>query len=387
MKQHRILYALSGLFLLAAACGVTNESQNKTLSRYTVKVDSSSPHVPMAAASFFPNELAIHPGDTIDFKADFTGEPHTATFGTLVNKAVKAIQGLPQGRAATDSEIADLEVNLEKVPNMFPNANPNNPISQASAQPCFLSKGKPPPSAACRKTRKPIFNGKQSFLGSGWLSEGQVFTIKFSKNIKPGTYNFMCMVHREGMTGAVHVVSDAVKVQTPAQASEIARGEVGDIEEGLRAAVKTSESLTPDRASAGITARGSFSAESSTFAPSEASIPTGGTVSWTIRGFHTISINPSQDAVGALMRLSDGTVAQNPKAKTPSLAPPPPLPYQDAPVTAQATYDGEGFFNTGFLVSFPPGLIVYRITFTKPGTYPLQCLVHADMKGKVKVGS
>ena len=42
--------------------------------------------------------------------------------------------------------------------------------------------------------------------------------------------------------------------------------------------------------------------------------------------------------------------------------------------------------SSGAIVSFPPQLFQYRVTFTQAGTYPFQCLIHPDMEGTVTVG-
>ena len=47
------------------------------------------------------------------------------------------------------------------------------------------------------------------------------------------------------------------------------------------------------------------------------------------------------------------------------------------------TYDGTGFVNSGILVL--PNPHTFKLTFTKPGTYTYDCLVHPDMDGTVSV--
>lgn len=49
------------------------------------------------------------------------------------------------------------------------------------------------------------------------------------------------------------------------------------------------------------------------------------------------------------------------------------------------TYDGTGFRNSGIVLSFPPQLYQYKLTFSKPGTYEYFCLVHPEMQGTVTV--
>jgi plastocyanin len=53
------------------------------------------------------------------------------------------------------------------------------------------------------------------------------------------------------------------------------------------------------------------------------------------------------------------------------------------------TYNGTGFVSSGILAlnapqnsKVPP---TYRLTFTRPGTYQYDCLVHPNMEGSITV--
>jgi hypothetical protein len=48
-------------------------------------------------------------------------------------------------------------------------------------------------------------------------------------------------------------------------------------------------------------------------------------------------------------------------------------------------YDGNGFRSSGAFFSFPPNLLGYSLTFTKPGTFPYLCTLHPGMGGVVQV--
>jgi hypothetical protein len=56
-----------------------------------------------------------------------------------------------------------------------------------------------------------------------------------------------------------------------------------------------------------------------------------------------------------------------------------------APPTDGGSYDGSGPRSTGFVVSFPPVLSQFSLTFTKAGTYSYTCLIHPGMDGVVTV--
>jgi hypothetical protein len=49
-------------------------------------------------------------------------------------------------------------------------------------------------------------------------------------------------------------------------------------------------------------------------------------------------------------------------------------------------WDGVAAHSSGLVLSFPPDLYKYKLTFTKPGTFEYLCTVHPDMKGTVTVG-
>jgi plastocyanin len=128
------------------------------------------------------------------------------------------------------------------------------------------------------------------------------------------------------------------------------------------------------------------------FGPRQISIPTGGSVSWGVYAFHTITINPPPDAFNILTKAPDGTVQVNPKAVAPAKTRPGPVLFPPGPEVRATTfdageYDGTGFFNSGLMASLPSALLTYRLTFTNPGTYELRCLIHPDMRGQVRVGS
>jgi plastocyanin len=82
---------------------------------------------------------------------------------------------------------------------------------------------------------------------------------------------------------------------------------------------------------------------------------------------------------------ADGSIHVNQKAITPSGMPaqaPPSDPNAPPPLDG-GTWDGQGFFSTGFLNN----PFTFRLTFSKPGTYTYKCLIHDNMEGTIKVGS
>lgn len=417
---------------------------------YTVNVDGKSDNFNLATLAYFPNQLSVHPGDTIEFKEIFTGEPHTVTFGKLVDAALTAVDKMappggapgagptggspaasPTGGSSTASPAGaspgatptsagspgtgggpagELAASpgagpggppaggpppeLMKLPDVFGPPPTFAPLNQSAGQACFLDTGEPPVSpaggaAACPKVEQPEFNGNQAFFNSGFLAEDETFTMKFADNISPGDYSFMCLVHREGMRGKLTVAEAAADIPAPDEVEDKGREELAKREQALTGVKEEIDKASADKAAAGAGSPEVMDALVAEFGPKEVSIPTGGTVTWNVFLFHTIALNGPEDAVGDLVEEQDGTIRLNEKATAPSKAPkPPPIVFGPGgkPSTTTATWDGTGYFNSGTLASFPGAEVTYRVRFTRAGTYQLQCNLHPDMEGTVKVG-
>ena len=150
----------------------------------------------------------------------------------------------------------------------------------------------------------------------------------------------------------------------------------------------------PNIALAGSGAQAVQDAEINAFGPKAVSIPVGGSVSWIVFGDHTISFNAPESAKGA---RQPGTTHINQQMAAPAAVPaclrPPtrtgrhrrvrrrPLP---SPTMGHLTVLGS--CSSGLVLSFPPALSGYKLTFTKAGTYTYRCLIHDNMEGTVKVG-
>lgn len=447
--QKKVVAVFSLLALIATACGGGGGQQagddetggtDGEAQTFTVNVDGKSDKFNLATLAYFPNELSVHPGDMVEFEEVFTGEPHTVTFGTLVDAGLAAVDkmgppggpggaspgGSPTGAAGGEtaspasspspatggSPAGELAASpgagpgtegeggggpppeMRKVPDVFGPPPTFDPLNQSAAQECFLETEDPPVSPAggapaCPKVDQPEFNGKQTFYNSGYLAEDEKFSVKFAEDTAPGTYNFMCLVHREGMRGKVTVAASGADIASPEEVEEAGQKQLAQKEQALSKVQQDMQKATADKAMAGGGSPEVMDALVAEFGPKEVSIPTGGTVTWNVFLFHTIAFNGPEDAIGDLIVESDGTVRQNEKAVTPSKAPPPPpivFGPGGKPSTTQAVWDGTGYFNSGTLASFPGAEVTYKVRFTKAGTYQLQCNLHPDMEGTVKVG-
>ena len=272
-------------------------------------------------------------------------------------------------------------------------------MSQAAAQPCFLASGAPPKSGACSKEQQTqvAFDGTQVFVNSGYLADKQVFALKLADSIKAGTYNFICLLHGAGMTGKITVVDKGQPAQTNDEVKAKATEQLNQKVQALQPGVDAAKGANAASAFAGIISEKAQDSQASAFAPTQLTIPVGGSVTWKVFGPHTISFNSPADAVGVLAKAQDGNFGLNLKAVGPVGWPGPPPPPASAPLPAPnappqtiplsaPAWDGKGFHSSGLLLSFPPTFFSYKLTFAQAGTYPFKCLIHPDMEGTVKVG-
>lgn len=313
---------------------------------YTVGVDGSIDGATASFHEFFPDRLAVHPGDSVVFRRPDNGEPHTVTFATE-----------PPTR--------------QRVPGKdFFEGGFGGPPRKDASTPCFLSSGAPPSDGCSEAQQQPVpFDGTQSWFSSGGMLGDEEFTVELAKDIAPGEYLFICLLHTPRMKATVQVVEPEQPADDPTEvaargAARLERlgGEVLEmVDDPPRAVEGQVLAATADR---------TFTAWSNAFTPDEIEIPAGGTVTWSILGFHTISFNAPESARPLYERADDGSVQENELAARPRGDP--------------TAWDGSGMLSSGLRDGvFPPAR--FSATFTVPGTYAYICLVHFDMEGKVKV--
>lgn len=104
------------------------------------------------------------------------------------------------------------------------------------------------------------------------------------------------------------------------------------------------------------------------FLPRDLTVDVGDTIQWNLRSgeFHTVTFL-SGGAPPPLIIAPGGVPQINPVAATPA---------------GGNTYDGTGFVNSGLLAA--PGAR-FSLQFTRAGSYPFLCLIHAGMAGVVHV--
>jgi plastocyanin len=374
----------------AAACGSSSSSGAQTR---TVQVDGSTDKFNAAFLAYFPNQVTARPGDTVSFKENWTGEPHTVTMGTLVETGLKAAQAAGPNAQQTPPDFAKLPTLLPQGPGDF---------QQNAAQPCYLSTGAPPsdPNTPCAKAQQTptAFDGTQTYYNSGFLPEGDTFAVKLSPNIKPGEYHYYCNLHGPDMSGSIVVKDKNASIPAQSDVDKAATSQkdvlVNKILPAHNDAMAGKFPLPGVKNVAGYLSQDIPTVVINEFIPAEIQAKVGEKVTWTVLGPHTLSFGKAPIAPGKFVSKSpDGAWHLNLAAGAPVGFPPPPEPPSGpppanaSPVTPinGGTFDGTGFKSTGALLGFGPPLPQPSLTFTKPGTYAYVCLIHPKMGGTVKV--
>lgn len=403
-----------------SSCGssATTKSANQKL---TVLVDYNNDEVAVSAFAYFPKKVEARPGDTVEFKQAWTGEPHSVTLGSMVDRKIQPIIGLlnkvidtgefPKGDGEPE------EFKQFDLPYTF---GEGDTLAQNAARPCFVDKasfeGTYPgdDKTPCPKKTQPEFSG-QPIYNSGVIPfegvGGNTFNVKLADDIKPGTYSYYCNVHGPLQYGQIEVKPKGTEIPSRSAVAKQARAEAerwsAPMLANYKAALAGKEVVggEPDKDEK-VEAKGKNLVGIPTpffkdkafihgivdeFVPGTVKGKVGVPITWTFSGSHTLSFNvPKYFPVFTVAK--NGNVKLNPKAGPAIGWPEPPKPPDAAadhngppePKDVKVEWDGKGFHSTGMGYS---GFDKFSITFTKPGTYPYACLIHPQMVGKVVVGS
>jgi plastocyanin len=395
--------AATGVLLAGATMGVAAVGSKRSASAaqtFTVNVDGVNPRVNETFIGYFPRSSTVHPGDTVVFHYLGVGEPHTVTLGTLADKAVGLYVHLTpkQQQGPPPPEVAAADAAL---PSLFPQG-PGDAV-QSAANPCYLQSGVPTPNLCPRSQfEQPAFDGSWAYYNSGWLDANQRWSLHISSATPPGTYRFLCLLHREGMNGKINVVPVGQAIPSPSAQYALGRKQQFRLEAVLApagVALRLGKppvphvSLPPNSALAGSAAPAP--AQIDEFGLKSIKIPVGGSVTWYFLGDHSVTFNSDKSNNDVRYDAPDGTVHLNGPAVAPAGGPGEPPPSKNAPTSglhlktvASVTWNGHGHLSSGvFINSFgPPVVEGYKVTFTKAGTYSYICTVHDHMKGQVIVG-
>jgi plastocyanin len=397
--------ALTALVLLATGSASAKVVRAAGAQTFTVNVDQTSPKANVSFLAYFPRSITVHPGDSVVFDWAGNGEPHTVTLGSLTDSAVSAFNRLTPAQKQSNGPPPPAFAAIDAtVPSLFPQG-PGD-ATQSVANPCFQRVG-PVGSNICPNSQheQPAFDGQFAYYNSGWLNSGQKWTMHLSGAISPGTYRFMCALHREEMQGKINVVPASKTIMSPSAQFALGQKQFTRAVKPLAPAIATLRQgqppiphvTLPDSPNAVLAGSGVPSSPGAVdeFGKSTIKIPVGGTVTWWIIGPHSITFNSDKTNDDIRAVAPDGTVHANPNAFPPAGGPGEPPPGKGGPtkglhfkVVASSSWNGQGHHSSGvFTNSFgPPVIEGYKLKFTKAGTYHYICVVHDHMKGTVVVG-
>ena len=405
MNLRRLVALLALTAIVAASCGDDDDDSDATGTATTteqgageagqvaVDIDADTDEPNAFFFAYFPDEVRVHPGDTVVYRSNFTGEPHSITFGTFIQPAIKAVENATPEQLAADEPPPEFQA-------LFPYSMlPEGPgdANQVSANPCFVVSGEMPKDTTkpCEVREPAPFTGQEVFYNSGFLPDGETFEVELADDITPGSYQGFCMLHLTEMISTITVVPEAQDVPS---ADEVTR-EAEQQRQALLAhaeehAAKAEAGAKPGEVLAGDPPEEEGAEEGppkpnttagiAQFTPAEISVKSGESVTWNVNGPHTVSFNAPEDARVFIQKDSQGNTHVVEKALAPAIfnVPPPPEgePEGPPPTVDVGSWDGTGFASTGF--TFGGG---FKVTFTKPGTYQYACLIHPDMEGTVTV--
>jgi plastocyanin len=229
-------------------------------------------------------------------------------------------------------------------------------------------------------------SGGKTYAGKGFLNSGlpgggppKPFVVRFTK---AGTFTFHCLVH-PGMQGVVKVLPKGRAVPSAKQDAATAKRQ----QQAATVQAKRLGAVKPAAATV-LAGNDAGSVTWLRFFPQNLKVKTGTTVEFKIastREVHTFTFGPAAytTAIESTFTTPVGgaagppTLLVNPLGGYPS--DPPPLP----PYTG--TNHGNGFEGTGVMGIGGPLQPSMKITFTKPGVYSFECVIHPNMDGKVTV--
>ncbi|MGZ4222364.1 MAG: hypothetical protein ACXVH3_14570 [Solirubrobacteraceae bacterium] len=302
-------------------------------------------HLQAEANDFFPHQVTIHQGDTVEWQGMWIGF-HSIDF--------------PQ-TGGTD------------LPFILPTNTTVAGLTDFAGNP-FWFNGKP---NLAFNPRLFAASGGNTYDGSARADSGlpvgrpAPFKLTFTK---PGTYVYYCDLHY-GMRGIVVVAPTSAKIPTQAQ-------EDGQITTQQSRDAKVAKTLARTQFNGGVSVgiSGKDSVEVLAMFPRTLHVRTGATVTFamptTTGEIHTATFGPS-DYLKPL-----GTSITNPTPAATVVYP----SSQRGPIEVPGTH-GNGFANSGGLDrgDDAPFAAQAKFTFTAPGTYSYVCLLHPFMHGTIVV--
>jgi plastocyanin len=315
------------------------------------------------ALAFFPRVATVHVGDTVTWQ--FRGF-HTATFPG-------SKQNYPFITPLSGTQPAVTDAAGERL--WWAGVAPLVGLSPLSVLPQGSSTISSPSDVRS--------SGLARIFQSTAKSPPKPYALTFTK---AGTYRYFCTVHR-GMRGTIRVRPALAPV--PSAAAHTQQGAAQ-----LLRVIADTKRLNQSKPTtnlevlvgAGSKATG---AEIASFFPDQLAVKTGDTVTFRNADptdVHTVTFGPEAlrtSIENDFVAPVGGQVLLDPLGALPSEAPSAPTPLYDG------ANHGDGYLNSGILA--PPGSPAsagpqsFQVTFTKPGTYQYECVIHSKMDGTIVV--
>jgi plastocyanin len=423
-KKHSFAAVASFMVAMGSAgAAVTAAAEHEAAAEpqtFNVTIDGQVDEFNASFFGYYPDHVTAHPGDTVVFTSVFTGEPHSITFGSIIQSVAEGFLALtPEQQSGEAPPPPELDAAFAQIPPMLPEGEGD--AIQTSVNACFVPEGgevPTDPATMCEVTTPSPFTGTEVFYNSGFVPDAMTFEMRLADDLAPGTYYGFCTLHFVEMIFRLDVVDPEVPTATPDEvAAEGLEQLEADTAEALPA-LEEANAMTAEMP--GHILAGTGAPDSNVliteFLPNDATVAAGEPVTWTINGPHTVTFNAPESARTLLAQGEDGGYHLNPEGLTPAgfemAAPPggstppegsmahegtapaegtepaegsvpaegPPVEEAPPPPVNAGTWNGEGFFNSGFMFGGD-----FTVTFSEPGTYQYDCLIHPEMQGTITV--
>ncbi len=322
---------------------------------------------------FFPRTIRVRVGDTVTWKLN--SDPnlrHTVTFvGGSFQGPKDPVSGGEPGEIIPGRWVP--------VPGGSPGELMRNPVFQ------FPTRRPGAPVESYDGTAF-VSAGELSIKPRPGLNPNETFSVTFTK---PGTYHYVCLIHRPHMVGIVEVVPATVTdVPDQAEIDKQAKAEMAHLlalmEKG-KEQTKALRSLPgPNGTTLWFVRAGAFElsgaelrGQAHDFQPKNLTIKAGDTVIWEAVDGHTITFIPAPPAPEVFLVKPQADryplVIQNPKVFRPA--------------KPAAIYDPAQHFNSAPIGQTSPRGTSWALTFDTPGVYEYICAFHHEtgMKGTITV--
>ena len=293
---------------------------------------------------FYPSEVQVHPGDTLEFKngSGVIPVPHTVTLGAGAdigaNIPPPVAEGVGQVPAVWGTCVSDEPLTPEDT-------------SCPEGDAAFPAEG---------ETLEMDPFAEQGFYNSGIFDPGQAVVMPIAEDVAPGTHTFVCYLHPATMEMTVEVVDSDQPVQGQSDLDAAAQEAItADLADGAEAVAAAEEADRPAETVQAGSEQGA--AVVTRFFPSEISVPAGSTVTW---------VNEGNDPHVVALGEEYGPHA-------PENFAPPTIPPGEDYATGPAI--------SGVFGNPPFPSTNYALRFPEPGRYTYLCPIHPGMAGVVEV--